>query len=354
MQKFLLIRLRLIGDVIFTTPAIRALRRQYPDAHLTYLVEPDAAPVVSRNPHIDDVIVTERPDAPWRWLHDLALARRLRQARFDVAIDFHGGPRSSLLAWASGAPRRIGYDIVGRSWMYTDRVPRPRALRPRHSVVNQWDVLEPLGIAPPNCVDDPTEMTEDPVVAAALDARWQSAGIRPQHHVVIVHVSAGNQFRRWPTGSFVDAIVQLARADRQRRFVITSGPSDLGAALTVTERSRAALGVERRDAIVEGGELDLDQLRAALSRAALFIGGDSGPLHVASTTHVPIVGIYGPTLPVRSGPWRDPAWRSESVDAGELPCRPCNQRRCEPGDFRCLTRISPASIADAAERVLTP
>lgn len=352
MPKFLLIRLRLIGDVIFTTPAIRAIRRRYPAAHLTYLVEPDAAPVVSRNPHVDDVIVAARPDAPRRWLHDFALARRLRRARYDVAIDFHGGPRSSLLAWASGAPRRIGYEIAGRSWMYTERVPRPRALRPRHSVVNQWDVLARLDIAPPNCVDDPTEMMEDPVVAAALDARWHAAGLRTEHRVVLVHVSAGNRFRRWPIESFVDLIVTLARADRQRRFVITSGPSDIGAALAVTERARAALGVERRDAIVDDGDLDLAELRAALGRAALFVGGDSGPLHVASTTGVPIVGIYGPTLPVRSGPWRHPAWRSEAVDAGDLPCRPCNQRQCEPGDFRCLTRISSEAVAAAAERVL--
>ncbi len=104
-MRFLLIRLRLIGDVIFTTPAIRAIRRRYPDAHLTYLVEPDAAPVVTRNPHVDEVIVAVPPNAPRRWLHDLALVRRLRQARYDVTIDFHGGPRSSLLAWASGAPR---------------------------------------------------------------------------------------------------------------------------------------------------------------------------------------------------------------------------------------------------------
>ena len=118
-MRILLIRLRLIGDVIFTTPAIRAIRRRFPEAHLTYLVEPDAAPVLSGNLHLDEVVVAEPPDAPRRWLHDLALARRLRRERFDVAIDFHGGPRSSLLAWASGAPRRIGYQIVGRSWMYT-------------------------------------------------------------------------------------------------------------------------------------------------------------------------------------------------------------------------------------------
>jgi ADP-heptose:LPS heptosyltransferase len=94
-------------------------------------------------------------------------------------------------------------------------------------------------------------------------------------------------------------------------------------------------------------------LRAVLDRAALYVGGDSGPLHIAATTKVPIVGLYGPTLPSRSAPWRDGTLIAESVDAGELPCRPCDQRVCAPGDFRCLTAITPAQVFDAAERILT-
>src|SRR5258708_2801956 len=126
-MNILLVRLRLIGDVVFTTPAIRALRRHYPDAKISYIVEEDAAPVVRTNPHLDDVIVVCRPHAPGRLRADLALARKLRAARYDLAIDFHCGPRSSLLTWLSGAPQRIGFEVAGRSWMYTTRVPRPRA-----------------------------------------------------------------------------------------------------------------------------------------------------------------------------------------------------------------------------------
>ena len=77
-----------------------------------------------------------------------------------------------------------------------------------------------------------------------------------------------------------------------------------------------------------------------------------GPLHVAATTCVPIVGLYGPTLPIRSAPWRDPRYATESVDAGELPCRPCDQRVCAPGDFRCLTSIEAARVFEAARRAL--
>jgi ADP-heptose:LPS heptosyltransferase len=107
-----------------------------------------------------------------------------------------------------------------------------------------------------------------------------------------------------------------------------------------------------RGRVLACGEFSLAELRALADRAALYIGGDSGPLHVASTSHVPIVGLYGPTLPQRSAPWRAPIWPVESVEIEGLECRPCDQRRCLPGDFRCLTWITPAQVIDASERAL--
>ena len=122
-MRILLVRLRLIGDVVFTTPLIRALRRHHADAHLAYVVEPSAAPILRGNPHLNDVDRrAQTPRACAVCVDDLALARRLRRERFDIAIDLHGGPRAAWLTWASGAPMRIGYAIAGRSWMYTHRV----------------------------------------------------------------------------------------------------------------------------------------------------------------------------------------------------------------------------------------
>ena len=108
-RKILLIRLRLIGDVVLTTPAIRAIRRAAPDARVSYLVEPQAAGIVAGNPHLNEVIVAPLLRGLPRLRADAALALRLRRARYDTVLDFHGGPRGSFLAWASGAPRRIGY-----------------------------------------------------------------------------------------------------------------------------------------------------------------------------------------------------------------------------------------------------
>ena len=101
------------------------------------------------------------------------------------------------------------------------------------------------------------------------------------------------------------------------------------------------------------GEFSLAELRALVDRAALYIGGDSGPMHIAATSHVPIVGLYGPTLPARSAPWRAPDRVAEAVEVLDLPCRPCDQRVCAPGDFRCLTWIRPEQVIAAAERALS-
>jgi heptosyltransferase-1 len=240
-RRVLLVRLREIGDVVFTTPAIHALRERFPAAHLTYIVEPAAAPVVAHNPHLDEVIVAPRGRGVRGVLADLALGRRLRAARYDLAIDFHGGPRASLLTWLSGAPDRLGYEIAGRGWMYTRRVERPRALRPRHSVENQWDLLTALGIAPPDRTAFPVEMIADPGVVASVDARLDRAGVRATDTLVVVHVSAGNPFRRWPIDHFVALAAALAAGHPARRIIITSGPSEGDAAERVIAGARARL-----------------------------------------------------------------------------------------------------------------
>ena len=148
----------------------------------------------------------------------------------------------------------------------------------------------------------------------------------------------------------VQDIVELARRDRSRRFMVTSGPSDVDAARAIADKARTRLGPG--DASIAHGQFDVGELRALAGRAAVYIGGDSGPLHIAATTQTPVVALFGPTLPERSMPWRDPRWFAEAVDAGPLPCRPCRQRTCAPGDFRCLTRITPEQVAQAAERAL--
>jgi lipopolysaccharide heptosyltransferase II len=339
---------------VFTTPLIRALRRAYPAARLAYVVEESAAPVVRNNPHLDDLIIAPRARGLERIRADLALAGRLRAEHFDLAIDLHGGPRSAWLARLSGAPQRIGYRIQGRSWMYTRRVDRPRDLRPRHSVLNQWDLLDAIPGWPGTPADPELDPVEIPVDAAAdlrVAERLGAAGVAATDTLILVHVSAGNPFRRWPEDAFVDTIVSLAARNERRRIVLSSGPSDRAAAARIAGAARTKLG-DNGARILDVGEFDLDELRALIGRSHLFVGGDTGPLHIAAATATPVVGIYGPTLSARSAPWRSRNARTISVELDGLPCRPCDQRVCVPGDYRCLTTLSPSTVLAAAEAAL--
>ena len=349
-MKILLVRLRLLGDVIFTTPLLRALRRKFPDAVLSYAVEPMAAGVLRGNPHLDEIIVVPAARGLSRLTTDIGLGWQLWRRGFDIAIDLHGGPRSAWLTWASRAPRRIGYAIKGRQWMYTTVVSRAADLTPRHSVENQWDLLRSLDIGVCDQVHDSLEMARDESAEARVDARLRPAGVSRSHALVVMHVSAGNAFRRWPATSFADLAASLVRSDQNRRVVVTAGPSEPGAARAVCDAARSRLDTNRQS-ILDLGDFDPTELRALIDRASVYIGGDSGPLHVAATTGTPIVAMLGPTLAERSRPWRDPRYFSEIVELS-LPCRPCHQRTCEPGDFRCLTWITPDRVAQAAERAL--
>jgi ADP-heptose:LPS heptosyltransferase len=236
--------------------------------------------------------------------------------------------------------------------MYTTRVARPRDIRPRHAVENQWDLLNAIGIARPDPSHAPAEMPTDPRAADAVDERLATSGVRREDELIVLHVSAGNPFRRWPPAAFATLIALLVRHHPRRRIVVVSGPSEKDAAARVIDNAKAHVDAAEGDRVLACGEFTLEELRALMDRAALYIGGDSGPLHIASTSTVPIVGLYGPTLPVRSEPWRAPQWPSEAAEVGGLPCRPCDQRVCVPGDFRCLTWLTPETVIEAAERAL--
>jgi ADP-heptose:LPS heptosyltransferase len=235
--------------------------------------------------------------------------------------------------------------------MYTRRVRRTRALRSRHSVENQWDLLESLGVPAADRGRFPVEMSIDPVAAASVRARLERSGVPDAARVIVVHVSAGNPFRRWHLDAFARAAADLVRADGGRHVIFTCGPSEREALGTVIAAARGSAG-PAGNRIVDCGDFSLAELRALVDTASLYVGGDSGPMHVAATSGVPMVSLYGPTLPARSEPWRGRPSAAEAVEVSGLACRPCDQRVCVHGDFRCLARIPPEAVVAAAERLL--
>ena len=222
-----------------------------------------------------------------------------------------------------------------------DRAPRPGAAPLGREPVGPAAAARHRRLRPGA---DAVEMADDPAAAARVDARLGRGRRHRSHALVVIHVSAGNAFRRWPAAAFEDLVAGLVRARRNRRVVLTSGPSDADAAAPDCDAARARLGDEPPVDARSAGTSISPSCERSSARASVYIGGDSGPLHVAATTRTPIVALLGPTLPERSRPWRDPRWFAEIVELA-LPCRPCHQRACEPGDFRCLTWINAGARA---------
>jgi heptosyltransferase-1 len=331
--KFLLIRLRRTGDIVLTTPAVAALRNAYPQAYLTYVVEEPFARLVQGHPHIDKVAVLS-PRAGRREL--LGLVRRVRGERCDAVLDFHGGPRASLLTLLSGARTRVGYAVKYRRFIYNRQVPRAYEGGPVHSAVNHLNLVKALGVdvgePPPLSLPDPT-----PEERGHVDGLLRDAGPGKQ---VILHIAAGNRFRDWGAGNFARLSVLLESLPGVR-VVLAGGAGDLEAEKEVRKLAGRAF-----PSLV--GRLNLIELREAVRRAALFVGPDSGPMHIAASTPTPIAAVFGPTLPAVFAPWKARAVILQS----DLDCRPCRQRKCATGDFRCLSDVTPERVFEACKRFL--
>jgi ADP-heptose:LPS heptosyltransferase len=315
------VRLSALGDVVRTLPAVSSLRAAYPGAHIAWLVEPAAAGALEGQPWVDEVLVFPRQELAAQ-LRSLAwssaaagfarFARRLRRRRFDLVLDFHSLLRSALLARLSGAPRRIAYARpFGRELSYLFATRRARLGPGRLSRFERNQALVRfLGVtAPPS----PLPYRVDP---AAL-ARAQAA-LGPGPRPVALHPgsSARTGHKRWPA----ERHAALARALREREgasCVVTFGPdrSEREAALAVV----AASGGAARLAPETPRVADL----AALLRACrLWLGGDTGPLHLASLVGTPVVQLLGPTDPVENAPWPGTpsrTLRSASAGAMEFP-----------------------------------
>jgi lipopolysaccharide heptosyltransferase II len=329
-SKVLLLRLRRIGDVVLTTPAISALKKSFPRASLTYIVEKPYVRLVEDHPALVRVIALDpKPTARDSW----RLIRWIRKERFDAVLDFHGGPRTSLWVFLSGARLKVGYLIRGRGWPYDIAVPRSRPEGPIHSSENHLNLVRALGADIPK--EPPLSLPPARKKETARVARlFKDTGIA-KAKVVVLHIGAGNRFRDWGLENLAALAGKLGSL-RGVRVLLVGGEADAPRAAAIMEKNG-------EHAVSLVGRLNLIELRELIGRAALFVGPDSGPMHIAASTGTPIVAFFGPTLPAHFAPWR----RRATLVQKDLDCRPCKQRECLHADFRCLQSISADEVLAA-------
>jgi ADP-heptose:LPS heptosyltransferase len=342
------IRLGALGDVVRTLPAASALRAAYPGAELVWLVERKAMGAVLSQPWVDEVVVFPREELAARWSErkPLALLReaagvvnRLRRRRFDLVIDFHAILKSGLLAWLAGAPLRASYARPHAreiSWLFANR----RAVLgapPISRFERNLALVRFLGVETP-----PVErsLRLDPAAVARIEARLE--GLERGEGLVALHpgTSESTPYKRYTVSGYAKVARDLAE-QQEVLSLVTWGPARgerrFAEAIVREAGTAARLAPETAS---------LDDLAALFSRCRLFLGSDSGPLHVASLVGTPVVQILGPTHPVENQPYPGTPSRSVRVPVA---CSPCRRGCAAPS---CMAVVPPGLIADAARELL--
>jgi len=339
--KILLIRFRRIGDVILTTPAVALLRERFPKAPLTYLVEEPYRRLVEGNPRLDRVLVV-----PAKQLRRdfLKLLGEIRREKFDIVLDMHGGPRASWITLRSGAGLKVGHGIRHKTFLYDLTVPRTGEGGPLHSVETHAGLVRALGVDFRK--DEIPPVLLPPAKPEDIRRAEEIAGGAGNARLVVFHIGAGNEYRDWGVENIAALVKRLTRRGAVKIALI-------GGAGDQPREQEILAGFQddphARDSLLPlAGKLNLIALRELVARSTLFVGPDSGPMHIAAGTATPIVAYFGPTLPAHFGPWRPGVDPSRTVILQKnLDCRPCRQRECVTADFRCLRTISPAEVFSA-------
>lgn len=333
-RRLLLIQTYFLGDVLLTTPAIRAARRLFPDARIDFLTGAAGAGALEGNPHLDEVVRLD-PRAGGQW----GLLREIRRRRYDAVVDFLSNPRTALITAASGAAVRIGIRGRGpRNVAYTHLAPRETG--PVYVGLQKLRLLRYLGL---EIGDDPDLRLE---IAFGEEERrwaaevWARSGLRPDAPVVAISPVSRERFKQW--GGERWAVVADRLADAGFQVLITSGPGEREQAAAVTERMR-------HTAVWDYGPTTVRQLAALYERCALWIGNDGGPKHIAAAAGLSTVSV----IRWRLGPiWTDERIVPSQVAIERAPPQGCDRRCARCTHLGCLAAVPPDAVVDAALEVL--
>jgi len=341
MESILVIRLSAIGDVVMASPLIAALRRAYPDAHLAWLVQPEAAALLAANEQLDEVLIWPRGE--WRrvWRAGrlvellkrvLGLRRELRRHRFSIAIDAQGLLKSGLLAWLSGAPRRIGLGSrEGSGWLMTERI--ERGGEPGRIGSEYLHLARQLGL--------PTDGFPMRVALTKQDHRAAAeiAGAGDGRPYAVICPFTTRPQKHWVEGRWPELASRLS-TEMGLRTLMLGGPGDRAAAERIAKNAPPGL----IDAV---GRTDLRQAGALIARARLLIGVDTGLGHMGIALATPSVLLFGSTLPYHN------TTRTDAIVLyHRLPCSPCRRRPTCGGAFTCMHNITVNEILATARQAL--
>jgi heptosyltransferase I len=327
-----------LGDIVHALPVLTALRRRFPRAHITWIVNRSYEPLLRGHPHLNELLGFDRKlfkKGVWHGAKKLLdFYSALRQQRFDLLIDLQCLLRSGLIARASGAARRVGLSTAreGAAWFYTDVLP-VGDMRTIHAVDRYWLVAEALGVG-----DMPKQFV---LPLPAADRQWVASRLqgRPRPWLMMC-LGTRWETKRWPVAHFT-ALARRALSMVGGTVVLVGGPEERQWAEALT----AALpGPGAVCSLV--GKTTLPQLTAVLSEADVVITNDSGPLHLAAALGKPVVAPYTCTSPIQTGPYG----QMHGAIATQVYCAASYLKHCNRMD--CMKELTPDRLWPALERIL--
>ena len=337
-RRLLVIRHRAAGDLLLTTPALRALKGALPDARIDVLVSRGLGSLLEGNPDVSRAIEFDRRSIA----SQAALYLRLARGGYDAVLDLVSNPRSAWMTALTRASVRAGYDIPGRRWAYTVAVPRervgPQGPVPRYAPEAALDLVRALGVPDRGLA---LTIRVAPLAARAVEDWLHSQGIRPGAPLLACLPAGSWPSKTWLPERFANVMESLAG---EGEVVWLWGPGEQ----ELAEACRARMRAPSRLAPPMGWQ----ELAALLERCSLWVGNDSGPKHVAVALGVPTVTVFGPTHP---GTWHPPQGPHAVVEATGLECLHCNANHCPlPADrhMRCMRDVTEERVIDAARALL--
>jgi heptosyltransferase-2 len=331
----LLVRFSSIGDILLTTPLVRALARRHPEAKLVYVTKRAMAPLVADNPHLAEVVTLE-PDEPVRHL-----ARRLRALRPTHGLDLHGSLRSAALRllvrchWTGYRKRKLARTLLISTKLDVYRASPPSP--PVPVAERYFEAARRLDARPDGA---PPEFFLGRGATERV-AQWLAARGLADASLAALAPGAAHATKRWPVAHWSALAGRLRTAGFEP--VIVGGPDDRGLAQQLAAEGAGAGAA---------GEFSLQETGALLARARVVVSGDTGVMHMATAVGAPVVALFGPTVEQFGFfPYRARA----TVLQRALDCRPCSATgtaTCPLGHHRCLVDIAPAVVAAAVERLV--
>lgn len=340
-MKILVVDLLNIGDLLFTTPALRTLRRAYPDARIDMLVNEHIIDTLRYNPNLSGLIGMDEDGYHKNPRHFLEFMGSVRRGRYDMVINLHGSARSSLVTLLSGARRRCGLVSKRFEWTYHRAVIQRTDV---HRVDSYLEVMRELGIWDPapstlrQAQDAPgMEMWTDEASQDRAEEMWSEAGLSGEK-IVGLSPGASVAVKRWKAECWAELADGLSQAGL--RPVLFGGKKEMGLVDEILSRTKTT-------PVSFAGKLSLPELAAMSGKCSVFVSCDSGPMHVAVSQGVPIVGLYGPTLPLHFGPYRVP----HVVCTARDQCVKCRTR--DKNDVHtCLANVPVSAALEGVKQLL--